>query len=216
MDPKQIVRTGYDKVSCAYRFEQGGAYECRRAEWVDKLQLPQGAAVLELGCGCGLPVAQILAPRMRYLGVDMSPVQIERARHLVPAGRFQCADMSSLDFEPGSFDAVIALYAIIHLPLVEQPPLLQRMATWLRSGGQLLMTTGSRAWTGTEEDWLDVPGATMYWSHADAATYRRWLADCGLTIAWDEFIPEGAGGHQLFHAVRADGTQKACREQGGR
>ena len=44
------------------------------------------------------------------------------------------------------------------------------------------------------------PGATMYWSHADAATYRQWLVDAGLVIVRDEFIPEGSVGHQLFEA----------------
>jgi hypothetical protein len=42
----------------------------------------------------------------------------------------------------------------------------------------------------------------MYWSHADAQTYRRWLGDVGLEVLRDEFVPEGTGGHQLFYAKR--------------
>ncbi|MEH0424059.1 hypothetical protein [Streptomyces sp. B21-083] len=62
-----------------------------------------------------------------------------------------------------------------------------------------MATTGHRAWTGVEEDWLG-GGAPMWWSHADAATNREWIAQAGLTIEREEFIPEGDGGHALFWA----------------
>ena len=43
------------------------------------------------------------------------------------------------------------------------------------------MTAGSREWTGTEAGWLGGT-PTMWWSHADAATYRGWLGDTGLRV----------------------------------
>jgi SAM-dependent methyltransferase len=149
-----------------------------------------------------VPVAQTLARHARVTGVDLSPVQIERARARVPEAEFICADMATLVFPPGSFDAVLALYSIIHLPVAEQPALLEKISGWLAPGGLFLATLGSGAWTGTEQDWLGVGGAEMYWSHADAPSYRRWLADAGFDLLHDEFIPEGQGsaGHQLFHA----------------
>jgi len=51
------------------------------------------------------------------------------------------------------------------------------------------------------EDWLG-GGAPMWWSHADAATYRRWIAEAGLTVEREEFAPEGESGHALFWARR--------------
>jgi hypothetical protein len=41
-------------------------------------------------------------------------------------------------------------------------------------------------------------------SHADAATYRAWLADAGLEITEQDFLPEGDGGHALFWARRQE------------
>jgi hypothetical protein len=96
---------------------------------------------------------------------------------------------------------VICLYALIHLPLVDQPRLIGSIAGWLRPGGWLLATVGHRAWTGTEENWLAGP-APMWWSQADAATYRSWLRQAGLLIAAEEFVPEGSSGHTLFWAQR--------------
>ena len=74
------------------------------------------------------------------------------------------------------------------------------MAGWLQPGGYLLATVGHDRWTGTEEDWLGVAGATMYWSHAGSTTYESWLIESGLSIHWPRFIPEGDGGHTLLLA----------------
>lgn len=201
-DPKAIVRRGYDLVSRAYRADD--AAEGQYAEWLDLLEarVTPSAKVLDLGCGCGVPVARRLAPRYEVTGVDLSPVQIERARALVPMATFLCADMTAMQFPDASFDAVVCLFAIIHLPLAEQPAFLRTVGRWLRPGGVLMATIGHRAWAGVERDWLGVPGGDMWWAHADAETYRRWLADAGLVIEEDRFVPEGQGGHVFVVASR--------------
>ena len=155
--------------------------------------------MLDLGCGCGVPVSRTLS-RVGHTvtAVDISDVQVAWARRLVPQARFLRADATGVRFPPEPFDAVVTLFALIHIPLAEQPPLLARVASWLRPGGLLLATTGHTAWTGTEEDWH---GATMWWSHADAATYRAWLEAAGPRIESEEFFPEGDGGHAVFWAV---------------
>ncbi len=210
VNPKQIVREGYDRVSFAYRGDDADPVSPYLA-WLGKLTpfLSRGDAILDLGCGCGIPVAKALATDFTVTGVDLSPVQIERARRLVPGARFLCADMCELDFAPATFAAVVSFYAVIHVPLAEQPGLFARMARWLRPGGPLLATVGLHAWTGTEADWLGVPGAVMYWSHADAATYRNWLTDAGLTVLWEQRVPEGEGGHCLLLARSASGDAGA-------
>jgi len=134
-------------------------------------------------------------------------VQIERARRLVPAGRFLRADATEVRFPSESFDAIVCLYALIHMPLAAQPRLLRHAASWLRPAGWLLVIAGHRSWTGTEDNWLD--GATpMWWSHADAATYRSWLEQAGLEITARVFVPEGDGGHALFWARRPPGDPR--------
>lgn len=206
MNSKDIVRQGYDKASYAYRDDEGSAaYSSDYAVWLSELTplLTPESSVLELGSGCGIPVAQILSENFSVTGVDISPVQIERARNLVSNTDFICADMTEVVFPPDSFAAIISLYAVIHLPLDEQPALFAKMFEWLQSEGYLLVTVGSRAWAGTEKDWLGVKGATMFWSHADAKTYESWLADIGFKLHWSRFIPEENGGHQLILAQKS-------------
>ena len=201
-DPKAIVKRGYDQVSRAYRADD--ADDGQYAGWMDLLEarVPPPAKVLDLGCGCGVPVARRLSPRYDVTGVDLSPVQIERARALIPTATFVCADMAAVDFPDASFDAVVCLYAIIHLPLAEQPGFIRDIGRWLRPGGLLIATVGHRAWSGIERDWLGVPGGDMWWDHADAPTYRRWVADAALVVEDERFVPEGTGGHTFMVATR--------------
>lgn len=203
-DPKSIVRRGYDLVSRAYRADDAdeGVYK----DWLDELEtrVAPGSAVLDLGCGCGVPVARRLAGRYAVIGVDLSSVQIERARELVPRATFVCGDMAALQFPDGSFGAITCLFALFHLPLREQPALLMDIGRWLRPGGVLLATvaSGHEAWTGVENDWLGVAGGDMWWSHTDTETYREWFADAGLQVELERFVPEGVGGHAFILARR--------------
>ncbi len=42
----------------------------------------------------------------------------------------------------------------------------------------------------------------MWWSHADAQTYRGRLADASFLFVDEQFIREGDAGHSLFWARR--------------
>jgi len=208
--PKDTVRNGYDKVSFAYREDcpdrASESYKQYEA-WIAELggHLPQYSSVLDLGCGCGVPAARLLSRRFRVTGVDISPIQIQRAKMLIPKADFILGDMCEVEFKSAEFDAVVCLYAIIHVPLAEQHQLLSNLSKWLKPGGFLLLSAGYRGWTGKESDWLGVDGAEMYWSHADRDTYLHWLVEEGLVIHWDRFVPEGDGGHTLFLARKAQG-----------
>lgn len=205
INPKDMVRDGYDRVSYGYRDDTGHGpakdqpgrpdYEAWLAELMPLLH--DGDPVLDLGCGCGMPATAILAERCAVRGIDLSPMQITRARRLVPSAQFECGDMSTVDFPAQSFAAIVSFFAIIHVPVEEQPAIFQKIQRWLRPGGYLLATVGSTAWTGTEDDWHGVP---MYWSHADKTTYVAWLAELGFGILWTRFIPEGTGAHTLILA----------------
>jgi SAM-dependent methyltransferase len=211
MNPKDIVRTGYDKISYAYRgddLDQNDPAISQYTQWLTELiaNLPAAAAVLDLGCGNGIPVAKLLSDAgCTVTGVDISPVQIARAQAALPNARFVCADMSEQTFPPATFTAIVSFYAIIHLPIAEQPALLANIYRWLQPGGYFMATVGCDVWTGIEEDWLGVAGGHMYWSHADTATYQQWCANQGFRVCWTRFIPEGESGHTLLLVQKPSG-----------
>src|SRR5262245_57735757 len=159
---KRIVADGYDDIAQRYLAWSALNPSPERMRYLDRLldMLPSGAEVLELGCGAGVPVTQALAERGRVTGVDISAEQILLAERYVPDATFIRADMAALDFPPGSFDAVVAFYALTHVPRDEHAALLRRIAGWLRPGGLLFATMGAGDTPGAvEPDWL---GAAMF------------------------------------------------------
>jgi cyclopropane fatty-acyl-phospholipid synthase-like methyltransferase len=86
IDPKQIVAAGYDRIAeqyCAWASQARGE---ERAKYTSVLleKLPEGAAVLELGCGAGLPTTRQLAECFAVTGVDISARQVALARPARP------------------------------------------------------------------------------------------------------------------------------------
>jgi SAM-dependent methyltransferase len=208
---RDLVRRGYDTISVRYRDDHGAPNDATAESvkpygaWLDDLAslLPAGARVLDLGCGSGLPAARILVESgFEVTGVDISRVQVERARRLVPLARFIQADMAVWDAEPASLDAIVSLYALIHVPVDDQLQLFPRMARWLAPGGYLLAIVGTERWSGVEE----YLGAPMFWDHTDTATYLVWLADASLPAVWHRVIPEGSSSHTLVLARRPVST----------
>jgi len=202
---RDLVRRGYDAISRAYRDDDGGANPAtgegteRYTRWVDDLAqlLGSRARVLDLGCGAGVPATRLLTEKnFDVLGVDISAVQIKRARQLVPRASFEQADMATWEHDTGTFDAVVSFYSLIHVPIQDQRNLLPKIRRWLRPGGYLLASVGFRRWMGIE----DYLGAPMFWDHADRETYLAWLTEAGLAPLWDRFVPEGSVGHTLVLA----------------
>lgn len=202
---RELVRRGYDAISHAYRRDDGSSNEATAettrtyAAWLGELaaDLPQHAHVLDVGCGAGVPADRWLTDTgFSVTGVDISPVQIERARALVPEATFICADLATFDAADATFDAIISLYALIHIPLEDQRRLFPRIRRWLRPAGLFLAIVGHEQWTGVE----DYLGAPMFWDHADAATYFTWLEGDQFEVLWTRFIPEGSSGHTLLLA----------------
>lgn len=180
-DPHRgLVRRGYDVLGPRYHDWSAANDPRHRLTYLDHLQaaLAGRARVVELGCGPGRPVAQRLVPGHDYTGVDVSEGQLALAREAVPGARFVRADMRDVAFVPGSLDAVAAFYSVIHLPREDHAGLFGRVASWLRPGGIFAASLGAADNPGSSEAWID--GVEMFWSHFDAPTNLRLLAEAGL------------------------------------
>ncbi len=203
-NPKEIVARGYDAIALRYA-EWAGRVVSPALEWLRELdaRLPDGANVLELGCGRGVPGTRELARRHRVSGVDISAVQIELARHHVPEASFVHADAIELEIAPASLDAVVALYFFGHVPAEEQRELIGRIALWLNEGGFLLATFGAgEPGENIDGDWL---GAPMFFASLGGDAYLPLLRECGLEPLREEVIVQHEPGHGdiAFHWVLA-------------
>lgn len=207
---KRIVAEGYDRAAERHAAWAQGTRVDERARYTALIldRLPEGAAVLELGCGNGIPVARALAERFAVTGVDLSARHVEMARRNVPNATFLQGDMTALDFAPASFGAITAFYSIIHVPREEHPGLLRNIARWLRPGGLFVAAMGYRSTEDAyEQDWLGVP---MYFSHFDSVTNQRLVTEAGLDLlAANEETADEDGAPVTFLWVVA---QKAVHE----
>jgi SAM-dependent methyltransferase len=196
-DPKKIVADGYDQIAQRYLAWSALDPSPQRMRYLAQLLdlLLSGAEVLELGCGAGVPVTQALAERCHVTGVDISAEQVALAERLVPNATFIQADITTLDFPNGSFDAVVSFYTLIHVPRAEHAGLLERIAAWLRPGGLLFATMGANdSPDGVEPDWL---GAPMFFSHYDAEKNQNMVRRAGLEILSAEVSEEDEDGEQV-------------------
>jgi len=201
-DPRTLlVGAGYDAMIDTWEAWKARITDDPRAEWCDEVvrRLPDGADVLELGCGGGTDETALLAGRFRLTCVDLSMAQVARARDRVPAARFVHADLTTLELERRSLDAVAAFYAFNHVPRDLLPDVFARIHDWLRPGGLFLATLGASdepGWTG------DFLGAPTYFSGFEPETNRRLLAEAGFEPLRDQVVtirePEG---ETTFHWV---------------
>ncbi|KAH6839438.1 S-adenosyl-L-methionine-dependent methyltransferase [Chaetomium sp. MPI-CAGE-AT-0009] len=125
---------------------------------------------LEVGCGDGIPVTEILlAEELNVTGVDMSATQIALCQAHFPnqaaAGQAAWAqrDMMDVEYPEGEFDAIVALYTLLHLPREEQMVFLVRARRWLKPGGLLLFNFPQAENGGeVEEHWLGLEKGWVY------------------------------------------------------
>ncbi len=117
------------------------------AEYTAALDLPEGAELLEVGCGTGAVCRYLATLRgvAHVTGVDPSARFVARARELAPdaPADFMTGDGRALDFEDASFDAVVFHTTLCHVPEREQA--LAEAHRVLRPGGRLAVFDGDYA-----------------------------------------------------------------------
>jgi cyclopropane fatty-acyl-phospholipid synthase-like methyltransferase len=188
MDPKQVVAEGYDRLGPAF-----AAWEAARGQDVRRwflrtalATLAEGSTVLELGCGPGTAAAELSAGR-RYVGVDLSDVQLSIARRLVPGAMFVRGDLTSMAFRPASVDGIVAFYVFNHVPQDEVGKTFERIFAWLRPGGRLMSSFLTTEAEDRVEEWLGVP---MFFAGFEPGSSERLLRRAGFDVELSEVREE--------------------------
>ncbi|KAK9317798.1 S-adenosyl-L-methionine-dependent methyltransferase [Lipomyces starkeyi] len=91
-----------------------------------KMGLTAGMKVLDVGCGVGGPAQEICRfTDCNITGLNNNDYQVERANHyanslgLADKLNFVKGDFMQMDFEPETFDAVYAIEATVHAPVLD-------------------------------------------------------------------------------------------------
>ncbi len=144
-------------ASLAERLEIRAADPRQQRLWAEFLGRAEfsGDRVLEVGSGTGV-ISALIADRPgvdEVVGVDPSPLFVERARSRLPGARFEVADGRALPFQDGEFDTVVFATTLCHVPLPEQA--LAEAHRVLRPHGRLMVYDGDYSTVTVALDPLD-------------------------------------------------------------
>jgi len=188
-DP-QDKSNGYEeaaeKFMCA-RSPHIGAATVR--QWTQTL--PRGSSILDLGCGHGVPISQVLIDgRFALYGVDASAKMIRAFGERFPAAHAECSPAEDSDFFHRTFDGVVAWGLLFLLPTDVQTLVFSKVAGALSPGGQFLFTSPEEP--ATWRDALTARESISLGIHA----YRQILRAEGLILAGQQF--DEGGNHYYF------------------
>lgn len=189
MVEKNVVQQGYDELGDAYAAHRSG-----EGQGMDVLSafleaVPESARVLDAGCGPGRPGLSHLIDEVSAVGLDFSGEQLQLAAEHAPGAALVRGDMTSLPFAAETFDAVVAYWSLIHIPLEDHRTVIDEFARVLRPGGRVLVCEGTERWVGENPDWLD-SGVGMEWEIAGAEATREQLHGAGFEITDSWGVPE--------------------------
>jgi SAM-dependent methyltransferase len=156
--------------------------------FLSRLDLRPSTRLLDVGCGSGGPTLHVgRRTGCQVVGVELSEEAVAEAMRLAhEAGletrsSFLQADASEpLPFEAGSFDALICIDAINHLP--DRAGLLADWARVLRSGGRLLFTDPVAITGILDSEELAIRTSIGYFLFVPPGENERLLAAAGLTV----------------------------------
>lgn len=203
---KRAIRWHYDLATPFYRLLWGphihhGFWEAQEASRVaqeqlidrlaDAVDVGEGNAVLDVGCGMGGSSLR-LAERWHcdVTGITLSPVQrawaslAARWHGLRDRARFICRDVEATDFGSGAFDVVWSIECTEHL--FDKAGFFTRAASWLRPGGRMAIcawqaSNGPRS-AAADSLLRQVCEGFLCPSLGSMEGYLRWMRDAGLEI----------------------------------
>jgi len=126
--------------SVSFTGRNSAFYARRKVQILEEIVRPglgplQGLSLLDIGCGTGT-TDQVLAPRVRSLhGVDVSMEMLIRAQLNVPEAQFTWYDGEHLPFNDGTFDVVVAICVLHHVPVSKRFKVVSDMLRVSRDGG---------------------------------------------------------------------------------
>ncbi|HSY53197.1 MAG TPA: glycosyltransferase [Opitutaceae bacterium] len=200
--PSSLTQAHLDKIRRLYDETPAGlprasaGYRALLAHYYNLL-IPPDARVLEIGCGSGELLAHLHARNVT--GIDLSPVQIERARAHVPHGCFHVQAGEELVLAE-KFDAVIVSDSLNYAADVQQ--IFERLQAVSTPDTRLILNFHSNLWRPlfalANALHLRSPGPQSNW--LSASDVKNLLALAG----WEPVKTD----HRLLLPLRLGGAEK--------
>lgn len=188
---------GWDDVADAFVAARSATGAALVRDWA-QAELPPHAAVVDIGCGSGVPITQVLVEQgLDVFAIDASPALLAHFRQRFSRVPSACEAAQDSAFFGRRFDAAVAVGLIFLLSEADQARLIARVGTALRPGGRFLFTAPSQAcaWpdllTGRPSRSLGLPA------------YQQLLRPHGLRLLGCE---RDEGNNHYYDAIRESAT----------
>lgn len=153
--------------------------------------MPGGGAVLDIGCGAGVPLARDLARRgFDVTGIDAAPTMVALFAHNLPGMPVHLADMRQLALGR-RFDGLLAWDSLFHLSPEDQRPMFARLAAHAGPAEGCAMG--------------ELEGEALYHGSLGAAEYRALLARAGFEVVDHVVADPTCGGRTVWLARQHGG-----------
>ena len=201
--------------------QQGWRRATEQAEIAERLRIGPDSRVLDIGCGAGGPsLALIERTGCRLTGLDAEAAGILHAqahasgRDLADRATFAVADCSGpLPFPGDSFDAVLCVDAICHLP--DRSATVSEWSRLLRPGGRLLFSDPVVVTGPVTKSELDIRAATGFYLFVPLGINEEAIRSAGLNLlTCDDRTTATADIAARWHAARVRRAAALKREEG--
>jgi trans-aconitate methyltransferase len=175
----------------------------KRASWNDKpwhdrfvACLTQGATVLDLGCGSGMPVAHNIVQHGRHVtGVDSSPTMISLCRNRMPEQEWIVSDMRAVALGR-RFNGILGWDSFFFLRPDDQRKMFNVFAAHASPSAFLMFNTGPRYGEAIGQ----YRGGPLYHASLDSSEYEALLDRSGFKVVSHQVEDHEAGGRTVWLA----------------
>lgn len=218
------IRDDYDAISD--HFSHTRLNQWYEVNYLVEQYIKPGQYVLDLGCGNGRVADLVNEIKANYIGLDVSEKLIAIARGLHPGNEFVVGNMLATPFNDGTFDNVLMIASLHHIPskekrlqaLLEAKRITKQhgfiiMTNWnlhqwrfsmrrWKNNVKTLFDRGATDWNDMQIPWYDQKQnliAMRYYHAFTPAEMKRLIKNAGLTLQDQYYETHG------MHVARRNG-----------
>jgi len=149
--------------------------------------------LLDMGCGTGRFTVPLAERAAAVSGLDLSPMMLATARKKLAdrglAAGLREGDMAALPFPDASFDVVVCMLALMHIPRADRQQVFHEVARVLKPGGRLVLgvknSVFERLFAGDRFAAIDITDV-----ESEELIFTRTRSGEDMVAPWHSFSPD--------------------------